>query len=73
MIFIRDSAARGFYELDELEYSLDLINRHKREMRDAIETALKDDEVKRRLQIAIDNIHYFCQEVGRIHRQQGKL
>lgn len=40
-------------------------------MRDAIDEALRDDEVKHRLQSAIDNIKYFCQEVGRIH-QQGK-
>jgi hypothetical protein len=40
-------------------------------MRDAIDEALLDDEVKHRLQSAIDNIKYFCQEVGRIH-QQGK-
>lgn len=41
-------------------------------MRDAIEAALKDEEVKRRLQVAIDNIEYFCQEVGRIHRERGR-
>ena len=40
-------------------------------MSDAIETALKDEEVRRRLQIATDNIKYFCQEVGRIHRQKA--
>ncbi len=31
------SAFRGYAELDELEYHLDLLNRHKREMRDAID------------------------------------
>jgi hypothetical protein len=41
-------------------------------MRDAIDAALKDEEVKRRLQSAIENIKYFCQEVGRIHRQEKK-
>ena len=38
-------------------------------MRDAIDEALRDEEVKRRLQAAIEDIRYFCQEVGRIHRQ----